>query len=63
MRATLERRLDPEGRYGLRLTLFAVAFLLVAIPFGLLLEQVKRSGTLVRISISFRSSRPPSLWP
>lgn len=47
-REAARRRLDPEERYGLRLTLFAVAFLLVAVPFGLLLEQVKRHGTLVR---------------
>jgi undecaprenyl-diphosphatase len=44
----VRRRLDPEARYGLRLSLFALAFLLVAIPFGLLLEQVKTNGTLVR---------------
>jgi len=46
------RRLDPEERYGLRLTLFAVAFLVVAIPFGLLLEQVVRNGWLVRVDTS-----------
>jgi membrane-associated phospholipid phosphatase len=42
----LRRRLDPESRYGLRLTLFAVAVLLVAVPFGLLLDQVVRDGPL-----------------
>jgi len=46
------RRLDPEERYGLRLTLFAVAFLVVAIPFGLLLEQVMRNGRLVGVDTS-----------
>jgi len=46
------RRLDPDERYGLRVTLFAVAFLLTAIPFGLLLDQVNRNGTLVRIDTS-----------
>jgi len=46
--ASVRRRLDPEARYGLRLTLFGLAFLLVAIPFGLLIEQVKTNGTLVR---------------
>ncbi len=46
------RRLDPEERYGLRLTLFALAFLVVAIPFGLLLEQVVRNGWLVRVDTS-----------
>ena len=35
VRQAARRRLDPEARYGLRLTLFAVAFLLLAIPFGL----------------------------
>jgi membrane-associated phospholipid phosphatase len=48
----VRRRLDPEGRYGLRVTLFAVAFLLVAIPFGFLLDQVKRHGALIRLDTS-----------
>ncbi len=52
MRDAFRRRLDPEGRYGLRVTLFAVAFLLVAIPFGLLLDQVQRSGPLIRLDTS-----------
>ena len=52
MRDSLRRRLDPDGRYGLRVTLFAVAFLLVAIPFGLLLDQVQRSGSLIRLDTS-----------
>ncbi len=51
-REVARRRLDPEERYGLRLTLFALAFLLVAIPFGLLIEQVKRNGRLVRLDSS-----------
>jgi membrane-associated phospholipid phosphatase len=33
-------RLDPNQRYGLRLTLLALAIALVAVPFGLLLEAV-----------------------
>ena len=49
IRAGVDRRLDPNGRYGLRLTLLAAAFLLVAIPFGLLLEQIKNHGRLVRM--------------
>ena len=52
MRDALRRRLDPDARYGLRVTLFAVAFLLVAIPFGLLLDQVQRSGALIRFDTS-----------
>ena len=52
MRETLRRRLDPAERFGLRFTLFAAAFLLVAIPFGLLLEQVVNDGTLTRLDTS-----------
>lgn len=52
MRDVLRRRLDPDGRYGLRVTLFAVAFLLVAIPFGFLLDQVKRNGALLDLDTS-----------
>ncbi len=52
MRYAVRRRLDPDGRYGLRVTLFAVAFLLVAIPFGLLLDQVQRSGSLIGLDTS-----------
>ncbi len=47
-----ERRLDPEERYGLRLTLFALAFLLVAVPFGLLVEQIVRNSWLARVDTS-----------
>ena len=36
-------------RYGMRLTLFALALTIVAIPFGLLLEQVTRKGPLVHL--------------
>lgn len=48
-RDAVRGRLDPEQRYGLRLTLLAAAFLLVAVPFGWLLSQVGRDGSLVRI--------------
>lgn len=48
----VRRRLDPDARYGLRVTLFALAFLLVAIPFGVLLAQVTGSGPLVRVDTS-----------
>jgi undecaprenyl-diphosphatase len=47
--AGVKRRLDPAERYGLRLTLLAAAVVLVGIPFGLLLDQVKRNGPLVRM--------------
>lgn len=47
-RDAVRERLDPEQRYGLRVTLFAVAFLLTAVPFGWLLSQVGGDGWLVR---------------
>jgi undecaprenyl-diphosphatase len=46
-REWLRLRLDPSERYGLRVTLFAVAFALVAVPFGLLVSQVRGEGRLV----------------
>lgn len=45
----VRRRFDPAERYGLRLTLFALAFVLVAVPFGLLLDQVVRHGPLLDV--------------
>jgi undecaprenyl-diphosphatase len=45
----LRRRLDPDARFGLRFTLCAIAFLLVAVPFGLLLADVRREGALTRL--------------
>jgi undecaprenyl-diphosphatase len=47
--AAVKRRLDPGERYGLRVTLLAVAVVLVGIPFGLLLDQVKTNGPLVHM--------------
>lgn len=52
VRGLLRRRLDPESRYGLRLTLLAAAVVLVAVPFGLLLDQVVRSGPLTAADTS-----------
>lgn len=49
---SLARRLDPAERYGLRLSLVMVAFVLVAVPFGWLLSQIDRDGTLLRLDIS-----------
>jgi len=49
VREAFHRRLDPAGRYGLRVTLFAVAFSLVAVPFGLLVSQVRGRGRLVDV--------------
>jgi undecaprenyl-diphosphatase len=48
----LRPRLDPEARFGLRFSLLAGAVLLVAVPFGLLLEQVTRDGPLTRVDTS-----------
>lgn len=45
----LGRRLDPEARYGLRVTLLAVAVVLVMVPFSFLLIQVTSEGALVGI--------------
>lgn len=44
----LARRFDPAQRFGLRLTLFAFALLLVAVPFTVLTVQVLSEGPLVR---------------
>lgn len=46
---SVRRRLDPDARYGLRLTLFGVALALIAIPFGLLLHQVVTEGPVTDI--------------
>jgi membrane-associated phospholipid phosphatase len=48
----LKRRLDPDGRYGLRLTLFTIALLVVGIPFGLLLRAVTQKGVITEIDTS-----------
>ena len=48
----VRRRTDPSARFGLRLTLFAVAVSLFAVPFGYLLEQVTSQGRLVRLDTS-----------
>lgn len=43
------RRLDPEQRYGLRVTLFALATLLVLLPFAFLLVQVTSGGPVTDV--------------
>jgi undecaprenyl-diphosphatase len=55
----VRRRTDPGARFGLRLTLFAVAVSLLAVPFGYLLEQVTSRGPLVRIDTSAARSLHP----
>lgn len=49
-------RLDPTQRYGLRATLFAVAFVLVFVPFGLLLTQVVTEGPLTELDTSLANT-------
>lgn len=46
------RRLDLEQRFGLRLTLFAFALVLVAVPFSYLLFEVIREGPFTRFDTS-----------
>lgn len=43
------RRVRVAERYGVRLTLFALALSLVAIPFGFLLDQVIREGPAIEV--------------
>src|SRR5207244_1119236 len=45
----VRRRLNPDERYGLRVTLFAVAIVLVAVPFATLVFQVVAKGPLTRL--------------
>ncbi len=45
----VRRRLDPEQRYGLRLTLSAVAMVLLVVPFATLVFQVIGGGSLTRL--------------
>ncbi|HWL35623.1 MAG TPA: phosphatase PAP2 family protein [Frankiaceae bacterium] len=45
----VRKRFDPAERYGLRVTLFALALVLVAVPFGLLTDQVVRNGPLLEV--------------
>lgn len=60
------RRFDPQTRYGLRVTLFAIASLLVLLPFSFLLVQVTSEGPLTRFDTDvarsineFLSDSPP----
>lgn len=48
-RAAARRRLDPEERFGLRVTLLFVAALLVTVPFATLLFQVVAGGPITRL--------------
>jgi undecaprenyl-diphosphatase len=46
--SAVRRRLNPIERYGLRLTLAVVAFVLVVVPFASLLFEVLAEGPLTR---------------
>lgn len=45
----VKRRLNPAERFGLRETLFAVAIVLVTVPFATLVFQVIAKGPLTRL--------------
>lgn len=45
----VKTRLDPAGRYGLRLTLVGLAIVLVTVPFATLTFQVLAKGSLTRL--------------
>jgi undecaprenyl-diphosphatase len=45
----VQRRLDPKQRYGLRVTLFAIALVLVAVPFSTLTFLVLGKGPVTRL--------------
>ena len=45
----MRRRLDPAERFGLRLTLLALAIALAAVPFATLVFQVVGRGSLTRL--------------
>jgi undecaprenyl-diphosphatase len=47
--ASVRRRLNPTERYGLRVSLFALAVVLVAVPFATLLFQVLAKGPVTRL--------------
>ncbi|HVE64321.1 MAG TPA: phosphatase PAP2 family protein [Mycobacteriales bacterium] len=50
--AAVRRRLDPEARFGLRLSLALVGLILVAVPFAALLISVRRDGVLLDLDRS-----------
>lgn len=48
----VNRRFDPSGRFGLRLSLFAIATALVMVPFSFLLVQVTSQGPITHYDSS-----------
>jgi membrane-associated phospholipid phosphatase len=62
----VQRRFDPGARYGLRVTLFALATLVALVPFLYLLLQVTSEGPLTRtdteVAESLHSVAQDSPW-
>lgn len=52
----VRKRLDPGQRYGLRVTLFALATTLVMVPFSYLLVQVTSEGPLTKFDTEIAES-------
>src|SRR4051812_20379421 len=52
LREWSHRRLDPAERYGLRLTAWTFVFVVLAVPFGLLLWQVVSRGPVTHLDES-----------
>ena len=52
----VRKRLDPGQRYGLRVTLFALATILVMVPFSYLLVQVTSEGPLTKFDTEIAES-------
>lgn len=50
------RRLDPAARYGLRLTLFLLAGILVAIPFAWLLVEITMDDEVIGFDLAAAES-------
>src|SRR6476469_6282565 len=49
---SVEERVAPWGRYGLRVFLLAVAFVLVTVPFATILFEVVAKGPLTHVDAS-----------
>jgi undecaprenyl-diphosphatase len=45
----VRQRLDPDARYGLRVSLMAIAFVIIGVPFGFLLGQVATKGPITEV--------------
>jgi undecaprenyl-diphosphatase len=54
--AFVARRTDPEARYGLRVSLLIIAFILVTVPFAYLLFEVLAKGSFTEMDASVADS-------